>query len=140
MKRIPVLIVALGLLAPSLSFAQADVLNYQPPSKIEKKVIDTKFIVVSSYLVAMTVFDLETTFSAIHNGAHEANPIMKPFVNSGRPATYAVQLGIDAAILFLAYELKKSKNPDFNKIWWVAPMLSGTAHGVCGGLNLRYSW
>jgi hypothetical protein len=128
------------LLLPTLCFAQADMLTYQPPSKIEKKVIDTKFVAVGAYLVAMTIFDVETTFSAVRNGAHEANPIMKPFVNSGRPVTYAIEFAIDAAILFLAYELKKSKNPNLNKTWWVVPMISGTAHGVCAGLNLRYAW
>jgi lysylphosphatidylglycerol synthetase-like protein (DUF2156 family) len=102
--------------------------------------VDTKFVVVSSYLVLMTVFDVETTFSAIHNGAHEANPLIKPFTKNGRLATYGVQFGIDALILWLAYEMKGSKNQDFRKIWWIAPSIVGTAHGVAGGLNLRYCW
>ena len=111
-----------------------------PNARPEEKVIDKNFIAVSSYLVAMTIFDVESTFSAVRNGAHEANPIMKPFVKSGRPATYAIELGADALFIFIAYEMKASKKTTFNKTWWIVPMVAGTAHGICGGLNLRYAW
>jgi hypothetical protein len=117
----------------SLSFAQSDTIILNKP-----KVIDKNFIDVSSYLVLMTVFDVETTFSVIHNGGYETNPIMKPLYKSGRPATYGIQLGIDALVIYLSYEMKKSSHKEFNKTWWVAPMVIGTTHGVCGGLNLRY--
>ena len=104
----------------------------------DKKIIDSQFLSASAYLIVTTVFDMETTFAAIHNGAHEANPIMKPFVNSGRPATYGVELGLDALIIFMAYEMKKSKHKEFNHTWFVLPMAVGTAHGIAGGLNMRY--
>jgi hypothetical protein len=106
----------------------------------DKKTIDAQFVSVSAYLITMTVFDVETTFSAVHNGAHEANPIMKPFVQSGRPATYAFEFGTDAIILFIAYEMKGSKNSNFNKTWFISPMIAGTVHGIAGGLNLRFAF
>jgi hypothetical protein len=106
----------------------------------KKKVMDKEFIAVSSYLILMTVFDVETTFAVVRNGGHENNPVMKPFIKSGRLATYGVQLGVDALFIWLAYEMKGSKHKEFRKIWWVAPVVLGTEHGVMGGLNLRYCW
>jgi hypothetical protein len=138
MKKILLLAMVIELLIPHLCFSQSDALTYQPSK--DKKVIDSKFILVSSYLVAMTVFDVETTFAAVRNGAHETNPVMKPFVKSGRPATYGISLGIDAAFLLLAYEMKKSSNVTLNKTWWVLPSMAATGHGIAGGMNLRYCW
>src|SRR4030042_374245 len=87
-----------------------------PQARPAEKVIDTEFICVSSYLVLMTIFDVETTFSAIRNGAHEANPIMKPFTKN-RAYMYGVQLGVDALAIGIAYKMKGSRNKDFRKLW-----------------------
>lgn len=146
MKKLIMLFVVLWLAFPATTWAVADVLNYQPERKVdlkfqsEKKVIDKNFIAVQSYLVLMTVFDIETTFAVIHNGGHEENALMKPFFNSGRPAVYALQLGIDALVIYLSYEMKKSSHKEFNQTWFVAPMVIGTTHAICGGLNFRYMW
>jgi hypothetical protein len=110
-----------------------------PNARPEEKVVDTKFIAVSSYLILTTVFDIETTFAVIRNGGHEENPLMKPFAKN-RAYMYGVQLGIDALAIWLSYEMKGSKHKEFRKIWWVAPMIVGTTHGVMGGLNCRYIW
>lgn len=123
------------LMSVGISNAQTDLI-YQPA----KKVIDKSFLEVSAFLVASTIFDVETTFAAIHNGAHEANPLMKPFVNKGRVPTYAVQLGVDAILLSIAYEIKKSSHRDLQKVWWVLPTVAATGHTVASGLNLRYVW
>jgi hypothetical protein len=111
---------------------------FLPGPRADEKIIDGKFLSVSAYLIATTLFDVETTFAAIHNGACEANPILKPFVKSGRPATYGFELGADALFLFIAYEMKASKNSNLNKAWFILPMVAGTVHGIAGGLNLRY--
>lgn len=110
-----------------------------PNARPEEKVIDTKFIAVSSYLVLMTVFDVETTYAVIRNGGHECNPLMKPLVKN-RAYMYGVQLGVDALAIWLAYEMKGSKHKEFRQIWWVSPMIVGTTHGVMAGLNCRYIW
>jgi hypothetical protein len=106
----------------------------------EDKVLDTKFIMVSSYLILASVFDAESTFSAVRNGAHEANPIMKPFVKRGRLATYGYLLASDASFIYLSYQMKKSSNKDLRKAWWVGPAIIGSGHTVAGGLNLRFAW
>jgi len=110
-----------------------------PNARPEEKVIDTKFIAVSSYLILTTVFDIETTFAVIRNGGHEENPVMKPFAKN-RAYMYGVQFGIDALVIWLSYEMKGSKHKEFSQTWWVAPMIVGTTHGVMGGLNCRYIW
>lgn len=125
-KTVLALTMGASLLFASGSFAE------------DKKVIDEKFIATSAYLVGSTIFDVETTFAAINNGAIEANPIMKPFIKNGRLATYGVQLGLDAAIIYASYKMKESSK--FGRVWWVAPMFIGTSHTVCGGLNLRLIW
>lgn len=131
MRYFLILIMALGL---TLS------IETNATTQEKKKIIDTNFTLVSAYLITMTVFDIEATFAATKNGAKEANPIMKPFIKNSRPATYAIQLGIDTLIFFVAYEMKKSNKSDFKKTWWVLPMIAGTEHGIAGGLNLRYVW
>ena len=86
----------------------------------------------------MTIFDVETTFAAIRNGAHEANPIMRPFIKRGRGATYGMQMGINTIIIGSSYLMKK--DPKWNKVWWIIPSVAATGHGIAGGLNLRYVW
>jgi hypothetical protein len=109
-------------------------------SEAQNKPLDPQFIAVSSYLIFSSVFDTETTFASLHNGCHEANPVMRPFVKSGRAATYAFVLATDAAVIYVAYRMRKCENPGFKKIWWVGPMVIGTGHAVAGGVNCGYIW
>lgn len=102
----------------------------------QEKTIDKKFLVVNGFLVGSTIFDTETTFAALDNcpTCKESNPIMRPFIKSGRPATYAVQGVIDVGIIYWSYKLKK----EHRKIWWVLPVVMGASHVVAGGFNLRF--
>jgi len=120
--------------------ATSIILSFSIKSFSEEKIIDTPFLVVSVFLVASTIYDIETTFAGIRNGAHEANPIMRPFVKSGRPATYAFAFGMDALAIGASYFIKKSGNKDMQKTWWLIPSFMATSHVVCGTLNLRYAW
>lgn len=143
--KITALVVALVLTA-GVAFAQSDTLNLErkielPKVELQKpkSTIDKEFIGVGAYLIAMTIFDVETTFAAIRNsGGTEANPVMKPFVKNGRVATYAFTLAVDALVLYIAYEIKGSKDKKLQKMWWIGPMIVGTGHGIAGGLNCRY--
>ena len=96
------LFVAVVFLFPSLVLAQG--------GNSSDKVVDTKFVIVASSLVASTIFDVEATFAAIKNPAisvREANPIMRPFVNAGRPATYAFLGGVNTGMVYVSYRMKK---------------------------------
>jgi hypothetical protein len=98
-------------------------------------VADRDLYLVSGALVLATAFDSETTFAGIESGrAHESNAVMRPFVNSGRPAVYAVEFAADAAILFLAYRMKERGD---HRWWWI-PSARIAGHTVAGSLNLRF--
>jgi len=135
MKRMLISLFAMAMLVSSSASAQE--------VKREKiaKIVDTKFIVVTSSLATSTIFDTETTFVAIKNpGVREANPVMRPFVNAGRPATYAFLGGVDTGIVYFSYRMKKSTNPTIRKLWWVLPVVATASHGFAGGFNLRFTF
>lgn len=135
MKRI-ILLFAVALLIPSLSSAQGQVGKGD-------KITDAKFVLITSSLVASTVFDVETTFAAIKNPAirgREGNPIMRPFINAGRPATYAFLGGVDTGLVYISYRMKKSTNPATRKLWWIVPVVSTASHAFAGGFNLRFTF
>lgn len=125
------------LLAPSLASAQE--VKTQDDQKSDK-IVDTKFVLVAGSLAGSTIFDMETTFAALkREGVHEGNPIMRPFVQRGRPAAYVVVSGLDAGIIYASYRIKKSANPNMQKLWWVMPVAATVSHGLAGGFNLRFA-
>lgn len=131
MKRVSILptLVAMLIVTSSAS-AQTNTQN--------DNVVDTKFVVVASSLVASTIFDVETTFPMITNhGGREINPLMKPFINRGRPATYAYLGGVNAGVIYTSYRMKKSKDPAIRSLWWVIPASVITAQVVYGSVTLR---
>ncbi|MBI2981998.1 MAG: hypothetical protein HYY44_06890, partial [Deltaproteobacteria bacterium] len=94
---------------------------------------DTTFWIVSAGLVMTTIYDLETTFWSLKNcdNCKEGNFLVAPLVNTGRPATYAVMMGVNAGLLYLSYRVKKQGS----KLWWIGPAIGTAAHGVAGTLN-----
>ena len=63
----------------------------------------------------------------------EGNPLMRPFVKSGRPILYAVQSLINAGVIFLSYKMKQGGS----KLWWVMPVALTAGHSVAGTYNIR---
>ena len=112
-------------------------LGTPPPSDVNNKTkpsapkLDAKFISLAAAMQAATVLDMESTFSVAKNcsACREANPFLRPLVNSGRPATYAVTTGIDLAAFYVAYRMRK----DGKRYWWV-PMVAAT------GLHAGFAW
>ncbi len=121
-----------SLLVLMIVFASSSAWAQAPPDKTA----DKKFIFASAFLVGATVFDAESTFAALNKCANciEGNPIMRPLINSGRPATYAVEGAADVGLIAWSYKLKK----DGNKLWWLPPVVVGAVHGLAGGFNLRF--
>ena len=135
MKRlISLLFVAMAMLVSSPASAQGI-------DAKKEKIVDTKFVIVTTSLVAATIFDAETTFAALkHPGVREGNSLMGPVVNAGRPATYAVLGAVDTGILYLSYRLKQSPNQSLRKLWWVVPLVTTGGHALAGGFNLRLAF
>lgn len=132
MKRTIISLFAVALLIPSLALAQGQGIIKGG------KIIDTKFVLINGFLVASTIFDVETTFAGMKPGVSEQNPLMRPFINAGRPATYAYLGGVTAGIVYVSYRMKKSTNPTIRKLWWVYPVVVTVSHAFVGGRNLRF--
>lgn len=84
-------------------------------------------------LAAASVYDAETTFGLRERGGREANPLMRPFVERGRPATYAALLAQNAGLAAAGDYLKKKGK----KYWWAPQALGAIGHLVAGTLNRR---
>lgn len=105
---------------------------------VQARVVDTRFLINSGVLAGSSTFDIETTFRALKNpNAREENPIMKPLVELGRPATYSFVGVMDAGSIYFSYRMKKSNSPGLRKLWWIGPVTGSAAHCFVGGLNLR---
>ena len=102
---------------------------------VANKVADKKFWIVSTMLVGATIYDAESTYYALDKcrTCFEANPVMRPFVKSGRPSLYAVQSAINAGIIIYSYKMKKNDE----KLWWLIPVVVASAHSIAGTHNIR---
>lgn len=111
-----------------------------------KKVVDGKFVAVAGALIGSTILDVEGTFAVKRSLQsnpefyfHERIPWMRPFVNSGKPATYAVLSSMNAGIIALSYRMKKSANPTMRRLWWLPPVMMAAGHAFAGTANFRLS-
>lgn len=95
---------------------------------------DKNFCFWTFYQIGMTVYDIETTFAAVKNGGYEANPILRPFVESGRSPTYVFASATTAASIYASY---KTKRKGYDK-WWLIPLINGTIHAAAGTWNLQF--
>ncbi len=102
------------------------------------KVLDKKFFAVSAALAISSIYDVESTKLSINSGlGRESNPIMAPFINSGRPAAYVYLAGLNSGSLYFAYRLKKHKDPHIRRLWWIVPVCEIVSHVFAGSSNLR---
>ncbi len=96
--------------------------------KVSKPVVDKKFKLATTALFASTTYDIEATFAGKKHcpTCYESNPIMRPFIKSGRPTTYAFGFGIDTLITYNAYNMKKHHK----KYWWLGPVFATGVHAT----------
>ena len=86
-------------------------------------------------LTATTVYDVETTFHRLGqcpNDCMEGNPVVRPFVERGRAATYAYTTLVNGIIMYVARRM-------FNRghDWWrIFPMAVSGVHIAAGSWNL----
>ncbi|MFN7945946.1 MAG: hypothetical protein U0Z53_11380 [Blastocatellia bacterium] len=108
------------------------------PQGDEKKVADAKFMALMMAVQVSTVVDIESTFHTIGKcppgyTCREANPLLRPFVQSGRPAAYAFSSSINGLVWWSSYRMKKRGN----RWWWVGPVVQITTHTVAAIHNYR---
>jgi len=103
---------------------------------VNKKVVDTNFIFVNGFMASGIILDVESTYTCTSTGkCIEANPFMRPLVDKGRPAMYAVQGAVAGLVMYSSYDLKKRGS----KIWWLPPVIVGALHTAVGINNMRIS-
>ena len=113
------------LIIGSKAFAQAP----------EKKTLGKKFWVVNGLFVSSGIYDVESTFYVRGKcpACGETNPFMRPFVEAGKPETYAIIAATDIAVVYSSYYLKKHNS----KLWFVFPVVLTASHVVAGTYNIR---
>jgi hypothetical protein len=92
------------------------------------------FWVIYGWLTAATIFDIESTFYRLNHceECQEANPIMRPFIERGRLATYAFSLTVNGVVMVLARRMYDRRDS-----WWRVGALTFTiVHAIAGTLNL----
>ncbi|MBI2062513.1 MAG: hypothetical protein HYT64_02390 [Candidatus Yanofskybacteria bacterium] len=104
---------------------------------LEHKVADKKFWIVNITFVGSSIYDVESTFYVLNkcSTCSEKWPLMKSFVRAGKPATYGIIIGADAAIVGSSYWLKKKKN----KFWFILPVALAATHTIAGTHNIRFA-
>lgn len=109
-----------------------------PTAVKAQDVADKKFWIINSVLIGATVYDIESTYLALDRceTCYELNPIMRPFVEAGKPQLYAVQGLIDAGVIYVSYKMKK-QDSKLKKMWWLLPVAVTAGHLVAGTNNMR---
>ncbi len=117
--------------------------NYPQPQSVEAEnnKPDKIFWATSAALISFSVFDLETTHSCIRRGlCVEKNPLARPFISAGRPASYGFNIGLDAGVIYLAYRLRTHSNQKLCRLWWIVPAIFIMSHGAAAAANLRFAF
>jgi hypothetical protein len=78
------------------------------------------------------VFDAWSTRQALNRGAHELNPMLKPF--AGNSSIYAAAQVGPALLDLLSHKMLTSQHAVLRKTWWL-PQVLGTAASVTAGFN-----
>lgn len=77
-------------------------------------------------------FDAYATRQAIQNGAHEADPFMRPFANSA--GIYAAIQVCPLVLDYTARHMQRSENPVIRHTWWL-PQALGTGLYIFSGAH-----
>ena len=77
-------------------------------------------------------FDAYSTRRAIENGAHEADPMMRPF--AGSPGIYAAIQVCPLVMDFAARKMQRSQNNFIRHTWWL-PQAVGTGVYLFSGVH-----
>jgi len=101
--------------------------------KKKENVWDEEFTKYVAFLYGTTIFDVESNFAAVGNGAREGHPIVKLFVDEGRIATYGFLGTLNGGLTYFAYKKKEEK-----KSWKEILYIPALFHVVAGSFNLRF--
>jgi hypothetical protein len=115
----------------SLSNPSGAKVAFRPASEPEK--VPTRLW--STLLIAQhgaAVFDAWSTRDVIQQGAHELNPLYRPFAGSN--LIYAATQVGPGLFDYLGYRMMKSKRGWERKLWWL-PQVAGTVASLFSGAH-----
>ncbi|HTZ74437.1 MAG TPA: hypothetical protein VMB47_10985 [Candidatus Aquilonibacter sp.] len=137
-------------LSPSLSSASAVTVTYRTQSfeaitipaeqsaKAVRNVAVESFPSRRNWLILSFVssgaaeFDAYSTRRSIGAGNVEADPTMRPFVNS--PVIYGAIQASPLVMDYVAFKMQRSHNPFLRHLWWL-PQTTGTAVSLFAGAH-----
>lgn len=107
-------------------------------TQAKEKIFDKKFYLLMFGLQASTVLDVESSYHTLKNcppgfTCREGNPVLRPFVNAGRPAAYAFTTGTNALAVLSSYKLRKKGS----RFWWVPMAVYTGIHTYCAVRNFQ---
>jgi hypothetical protein len=80
-------------------------------------------------------FDAYSTRRAIESGAHEADPVMRPFANS--PGIYAAIQVCPLVFDFAARKMQRSQNDFVRHTWWLPQAVGTGVYLFSGAHNMQ---
>ena len=92
------------------------------------RVVDKKFIAMSALAMGLTIADIERTQSCLNSHTCEE---MNPTLPRSRAGMYAVNVPLNAGLMYLSYRFKASGK----KKWWIAPIAIAGSHLVGAGFR-----
>jgi hypothetical protein len=96
-----------------------------------------KWLALSIIQHSAAAFDAYSTRQAVAAGAHEDDPLLRPF--AGSPAVYLAIQGTPVLLDFAARKMQTSPNPLLRRAWWL-PQSASTGLFLFSGIhNLRVS-
>lgn len=99
--------------------------------RVQKKVMDKKFLALTGIATALTVMDFEMTQHCLGNHTcRESDPLMP----SSRAGMYASSAPVNAGLYYWSYRLKKKGK----SYWWVPTAAAIASHAVGVGTNIRF--
>jgi hypothetical protein len=102
---------------------------------VERYPSPRKWVALSLVQHGAAAFDAYSTRDAISHGAIEADPLMRPFVNSS--AIYAAIQVMPVALDYTARRMQRSPNNFIRRIWWVPQSISTASFLFPGVHNLH---
>ncbi len=97
------------------------------------KVIDKKFMLLGSLVMATTTADMELTQHCQNAGTCVE---LNPTIPRDRWAKHLINVPTNTAVMYWAYRWKKQGK----KLWWVPPLADIAVHSVGIGSNVRFAF
>jgi hypothetical protein len=111
--------------------------NAKPFNPVSPEAVPSRktWLMLSIAEHSAATFDAYSTRRALENGAHEADPIMRPF--AGSPAIYAAIQVCPLVADFAARKMQRSQNNFVRHTWWLPQAVGAGVYLFSGAHNMQ---